>query len=377
MKETDINEQVSILALSKVQGLKPATLCRMLDIAGSANNIFLNIADIHNIFPGIKPELVAALSDSSIFDAAKKEMDFIQSKGIHLYCINDKDYPYRLRECEDAPIAIYTLGNVPLNAEHIISVVGTRHATEYGKDICNAFISDLARMLPGTLIVSGLAYGIDVCAHRAALACGLPTVGVLAHGLDRIYPVSHRNTAKEMLSNGGLLTEFMSGTNSLPAYFVQRNRIVAGIADATVVVESAASGGSLITASLAQSYSRDCFAFPGRVNDKYSIGCNELVARNKAALITSAYDFVEAMNWNTAQSKKAITEEPELFPELSDDEQRIIQLLSCNADGLQVNRIVIELNMPVNIVMSLLFELEMKNLVRSVAGGSYRAVFSQ
>lgn len=376
MKESDINEQVSILALTRVQGVKPATLCQMLRIAGSATDIFRNIADIHNMFSGIKPELVAALSDTSIFDSAKKEMDFIQSKGIRLYCINDDDYPYRLRECEDAPIAIYTLGNAPLNAEHIVSVVGTRHATEYGKDICNAFVTDLARMLPETLIVSGLAYGIDVCAHRAALACGLPTIGVLAHGLDRIYPTSHRHTAKEMLSNGGLLTEFMSGTNSLPAYFVQRNRIVAGMADATVVVESASSGGSLITASLAQSYSRDCFAFPGRVNDKYSIGCNELVARNKAALITSAYDFVEAMNWNVAQSKKAVVE-PELFPELSDDERRIMTLLAGNTDGLQVNRIVIELNMPVNIVMSRLFELEMKNLVRSVAGGSYRAVFSQ
>ena len=373
MKENDINEQLSNLALTKVQGLKVATACKMLSVAGSASAIFANLGDIHNIFPGISNALVTALSDRSIFDVAEQEMEFITSKGIKIYCFGDEDYPYRLRECDDAPIVIYTLGNLNLNAKRIVSIVGTRNATEYGKDMCNAFVNDLARALPDTLIVSGLAYGIDVCAHRAAIKAGLPTVGVLAHGLDRIYPGVHRNVAKEMLANGGLLTEFMSGTNSLPAYFVQRNRIVAGLSDATIVVESAASGGSLITASLAQSYSRDCFAFPGRVNDKYSIGCNELIARNRAALITSAYDFMEAMNWSGKKHKESIQEQ-ELFPELSPEEKTIMELLKSSTDGFQVNQLVVKLNIPINRLMPLLFRLEMKNLIRSVAGGCYRAV---
>ena len=201
------------------------------------------------------------------------------------------------------------------------------------------FVANLARFAPDTLIVSGLAYGIDVCAHRAALKAGLPTVGVLAHGLDRIYPGAHRATAKQMLENGGLLTEFMSGTESLKPFFVQRNRIVAGLADATVVVESASKGGSLITASLALGYDRDCFAFPGRVNDQYSQGCNELVSRNRAALITSAYDFVEAMNWEVTTTKKSGEDlQTELFPDLSSDESAVMNALRENSDGLQVNQ---------------------------------------
>lgn len=375
MKEANINEQLSILALTKVHGLKVATLSQMLSVVGSASELFANLHDIHNIFPGINPTIVASLSSKTIFDDARREMEFISSKGIKIHCIGDDSYPYRLRECCDAPLVVYTLGNMDLNPRHVVSVVGTRHATEYGKDICTAFVTDLARCLPDTLVVSGLAYGIDVCAHRAAVASGLPTVGVLAHGLDRIYPNAHRNIAKEMLANGGLLTEFMSGTDSLPAYFVQRNRIVAGMADATIVVESAASGGSLITASLAQGYGRDCFAFPGRVNDKYSIGCNELVGKNRAALVTSAQDFIDAMNWTPIRRKNRQAE-PELFPQLSDEENKIVEILKNNNDGLQVNQMVIELNIPVNRLMPLLFQLEMKNIVRSVAGGLYRLVFS-
>jgi DNA processing protein len=270
---------------------------------------------------------------------------------------------------------LHSLGNADLNARRIVSIVGTRHASEYGKALCENFVADLARFAPGTLIVSGLAYGIDVCAHRAALKAGLPTVGVLAHGLDRIYPGAHRATAKQMLENGGLLTEFMSGTEPFPSNFLQRNRIVAGMADATVVVESASKGGSLITASLALGYDRDCFAFPGRVNDQYSQGCNELVSRNRAALITSAYDFVEAMNWEVTASKKSATDlQTELFPDLSPDETAVMTALRENSDGLQVNQMVVQLNISINRLLPLLFEMEMKGLVKAVAGGCYRAM---
>lgn len=371
--KADINEQVSILALSRVQVQKPALLRQMMEAAGSAKELFDNLAYINDILPGISQELVSVLRDKSIIERAKRELEFVQSNGIKLTCLNDSDYPYRLFECSDAPIALYSMGDIPFNAEHIVSIVGTRHATEYGKDLCRNFVADLARLLPGTLIVSGLAYGIDICAHRAAIEAGLPTVGVLAHGLDRIYPQSHRSVAKKMVEGcGGLLTEFMSETNPFPQFFVQRNRIVAGMADATVVVESASSGGSLITASMAQGYSRDCFAFPGRVNDQYSCGCNELVSRNRAALITSAHDFVQAMNWE----HKAATVAPqgELFPEFTPEEEIIVNLLRKNSDGLQINQLVVKVDMPINVLMPLLFNMELKGYVRAVAGGCYRTI---
>ena len=370
----DINEQVSILALSRVQAQNPALLRQIMDIAGSAKELFDNLDYINDILPGVSPTLVAALRDKSIVERALREMEFVQKNGIKLTFLNDSDYPARLFECSDAPIALYSLGDVPFNAHRIVSIVGTRHATEYGKELCTAFVRDLARMLPGTLVVSGLAYGIDICAHRAAVEAGLPTVGVLAHGLDRIYPQAHRSVAKKMIEQGGgLLTEFMSESNPLPPFFVQRNRIVAGMADATVVVESASKGGSLITASMAQGYSRDVFAFPGRVNDQYSCGCNELVCRNRAALITSAYDFVEAMNWGDGVSAKKSVQ-AELFPEFTPDEARLVELLKSSSDGLQINQLVVKTDMPINVLMPLLFDMEMKGYVKAVAGGCYRAL---
>ena len=364
-----------MLALSRVQVPQLALIRELIETVGGAKVLLENAADIGDIVPGASPRLRQLLCDRSLVELAEKEMEFIESKGIRLICFGDEAYPCRLAECADAPLVLHSLGNADLNARHIVSIVGTRHASEYGKALCENFVADLARFAPGTLIVSGLAYGIDVCAHRAALKAGLPTIGVLAHGLDRIYPGAHRATAKQMLENGGLLTEFMSGTESLKPFFVQRNRIVAGISDATVVVESASKGGSLITASLALGYDRDCFAFPGRVNDQYSQGCNELVSRNRAALITSAYDFVEAMNWDVPAAKKSAEElQTELFPDLSPDETVVMTALRENSDGLQVNQMVVQLNIPINRLLPLLFEMEMKGLVKAVAGGCYRAV---
>ena len=373
MEERHLKEQLSILALTQVRGLRAATINTILRTVERPSLIFENLTSLNDVLPDAGPELRASLSDSAPMERAKAELQFITDKGIKLICLGDEQYPYRLAECSDAPPVIYSLGNTDLNARYIVSIVGTRRATEYGKDLCNSFVADIARLLPDTLIVSGLAYGIDVCAHRTALKEGLPTLGVLAHGLDRIYPASHRSVAKEMLANGGVLTEYMSGTEPFKGNFLQRNRIVAGLADATVVVESPSHGGSLVTASIAQSYARDCFAFPGRVNDQYSIGCNELIARNGAALIASAHDFIEAMNWGDA-IKKSVPREQELFPQLSPLEQHIIDILRESGDGLQINQLVIVLDIPVSRIMPALFELEMKNLVRAVAGGYYRAI---
>jgi DNA processing protein len=370
-----ISEQVALLALSKVQATQLAVIHSLIEEVGSAKELIENAGNIKDIVPEAGPRLCELLNDESLIVNAEKELEFIEKNNIRLICKGDKDYPYRLAECNDAPLVLHGMGNADLNAKHIVSIVGTRHASEYGKSVCENFVADLAKFVPGTLIVSGLAYGIDVCAHRAALKAGLPTVGVLAHGLDRIYPTSHRSTAKSMIENGGLLTEFMSGTNPFPQNFVQRNRIVAGMADATVVIESASKGGSLITASLATGYDRDCFAFPGRINDQYSQGCNELVSRNRAALITSAYDFVEAMNWEVATKKKSAEDlQTELFPDMSPEETAVMTALRENSDGLQVNQMVVQLNTPINKLLPLLFEMEMKGYIKAVAGGCYRAM---
>ena len=266
-------------------------------------------------------------------------------------------------------------GTANLNSLHIINLVGTRHATEYGRDICQRFISELHEIMPDVLIVSGLAYGIDINAHRAALQYGMNTVGVLAHGLDRIYPAVHRRTAAEMLNHGGLLTEYPSGTNPDRQNFIKRNRIVAGMSDATIVVESAAKGGALITADIAESYNRDCFAFPGRIGDEFSIGCNALIRNNRATLLQSAEELVKAMNWDyTPASSPREGIQRQLFPDLTPEEELVTSQLEKNPDGLQINTIVVNTNIPINRMTGILFEMEMKGIVRALAGGVYKLV---
>lgn len=364
-----------MLALTYVQGLGAALFRKMVETAGSASEIFENLSSLPDILPGASPQLKFLLSDPEAFKRAEEELQFAEAHNIDILCYNDDKYPARLRECDDAPIVLYGKGNCDLNCRHAVSVIGTRKATAYGKNMCERFVKELSELMPGTLIVSGLAYGIDVCAHRTALSASLPTVGVLAHGLDRIYPSLHRDTAKAMLDNGGLLTEFMSRTAPLPVNFVRRNRIVAGISDATVVIESAAKGGSLITASIARSYNRDCFAYPGKVSDSNSAGCNTLIAKNRAALITSAEDFVEAMNWEPmTKAKEKVPTQLQLFADLSPEEELLINYIAPFSEGVQLNRMTVDTNIPVNRLMTILFELEMKGIVKAIAGGCYMVV---
>ena len=302
---------------------------------------------------------------------AEQEMEFVEKNRLSCLTLKDEAYPSRLRECEDAPIVLFFKGNTDFNRLHVVDMVGTRRATDYGKQFCADFLRDLAVLCPDVLVVSGLAYGIDIHAHRAALANHLPTVAVLAHGLDRIYPYVHRKTAIDMLAQGGLLTEFLTGTNPDKHNFVSRNRIVAGMSDATIVVESAAKGGSLITAELAEGYHRDCFAVPGRVTDESSIGCNRLIRDNKAALIQSAEEFVQIMGWAVAE-QPARTEgiQRNLFPELTEEEELVVRILMRQGD-LHINAMVVEADIPVNRMSALLFELEMKGVVKAMVGGVY------
>lgn len=371
----DIEELRSLMALTRVTGLGLMGAHCLLQAAGSAAEIFRHPLALRDRIPAIQPRMLQALASSEPFARADCELDFALRNGIECLAIGDENYPSRLRECEDAPLVLYYRGTAPLNAQRVVSVVGTRHATTYGHDVCERFVRELSALCPGLQVLSGLAYGIDIDAHRASLAAGTDTVAVLAHGLDRIYPAMHKNVAAQMCSHGGLLTEFMSGTEPERYNFVRRNRIVAGMADAVVVIESASKGGALITASLAESYHRDCFAFPGRVNDEYSKGCNDLISDNRAALITSAADFVKAMNWDNAAF--ATRKEPvqrELFVELTDEERPLVDVLSRYPDGIQINSLLIECDIPINRLNALLFGLEMKGVVKIAAGGMYRMV---
>ena len=304
---------------------------------------------------------------------AEVELKYMEEHKIRAYTLLDDDYPQRLLECADAPLVLYYIGNADLNQQKIISIVGTRQITNYGKDICRKFIRELHEMCPQILIVSGLAYGVDICAHRESLANGMNTLGVLAHGLNQIYPYHHRDTATMMVEHGGLLTEFMTQTNADKVNFVRRNRIVAGMSDSTIVIESAAKGGSLITAEIAQGYDRAVFAFPGNVNQPFSEGCNNLIRDNGAGLISNAEDFVKAMGWqNDAMLRQALTEgiERQLFPELSPEEQKIVSLLQQTND-LQLNILSVKTSIPINQITALLFQLEMKGVVKALAGGMY------
>lgn len=366
------NELISMIALGKIPGLGAIGARNLLKAMGSAENIFLYRKELADRVPGVGKRLINALDCPDAFVCAEKELLFASKSSISCVMISDKDYPSRLRECDDAPLVLYFKGNTDLNSVRVISIVGTRNITEYGQQVCCRFIQDIKNYLPDLLIVSGLAYGVDIHAHRSALSNGLPTVGVLAHGLDRIYPSVHRNTAVEMLEQGGLLTEFMSGTNPDRQNFIKRNRIVAGMSDATVVVESAVKGGALITAELAGSYHRDCFAFPGRLEDEFSQGCNHLIRDNKAALIQNAEDLIKAMCWEVStpcSESKPI--QRQLFPDLTEEEQKIVSILQ-KEESIQINNLVVEANIPVNRMSALLFELEMKGLVRVMAGGMYR-----
>ncbi len=366
-------ELLCTLVLARTPGIGPISAHNLLNAAGSAANIIRHAKELTKDIPGFTLKQAESMNDPNVVRLCEAELLFAEKNGIKCLIPSGEDYPSRLRECPDAPLVLFYKGNADLNSLHIISIVGTRNATDYGKGICGDFLEELKALIPDAVIVSGLAYGIDIHAHRAALRNGLPTVGVLAHGLDRIYPPAHRNTAVEMISCGGLLTEFPSGTNPDRQNFVKRNRIVAGISDATIVVESALKGGSLITADIAGSYQRDCFAFPGRINDTYSAGCNELVRQNKAMLLQNAEEFVKAMCWD-AKNKKPTTIQRQLFPDLSPDEELVVSLLRKQPDGQQINSLVVESNIAINRLTGILFELEMKGVIRALAGGMYKLI---
>lgn len=358
------------MALTRIPTIGAHWAMVLYSAAGSATALYETYRDVKEILPEASLKMQEMLMDYPKYvEMVKPELDFMDHYRIKGLVFGDEAYPCRLRECVDAPLVLFQQGDTNLNARHIISMVGTRRCTEYGRDMCRSFLRDIAKADPSILVVSGLAYGIDANAHEQALANGLPTIGVLAHGLDRIYPQANRKLAEQMVTHkGGLLTEYFTKTEPDAFNFVQRNRIVAGISDCCIVVESDEKGGSLITADLAMGYGRDVFAIPGRCTDRYSKGCNMLIERNGAAILTDANSFLKQMRWDI-QIPTVI--EKDLFLELSPEEARIVDALK-NTDGLQINLLAVQCNLSISKLSTLLLGLEMKGVVKSLVGGTYR-----
>lgn len=313
------------------------------------------------------PEII----NRQALEYAECELDFISKHNIQTYFYKDQNYPFRLAQCIDAPLLLYAKGNVNVNPKHAISIVGTRTPSERGKDWCRRIVLDLANHIPELTIISGLAYGIDVIAHKTAIEAGIPTIIIPAHGLDRIYPAVHRNVAIQTLDKGGILTEYTRGTEPERFNFVARNRIVAGMADAVVVVESKKKGGSLITADMAVDYNRDVFALPGRADDICSAGCNDLIKRNKAQLIENAEDLIDAMQWKK-HPLPIQTSMVEMTYQLTATQQTLLQLLREAEEGMHINQLVMEAQLSYNIVSAELVMMELQDIVKSIPGGMWR-----
>jgi DNA processing protein len=356
------------IALTQIPNIGDILAKRLVAYCGSVEAVFKEKKFALEKIPGIGAAYAKQIIDSSIFERAEEEIKFIEKNNITPVFYLDNSYPKRLTHCEDSPVMLYFKGEADLNSEKIISIVGTREATDYGKSLCEKLIADLAVYNP--LIVSGLAYGIDVCAHKAAMDNGLKTIGVFAHGLDKVYPALHRSIAEKMVENGGLLSDFMSRTTPDRENFPRRNRIVAGMADATIVIESKKDGGSLITADIANSYNRDVFAFPGKVGDVTSEGCNNIIKQNKAALLQSAADIIYIMGWEQKKKKNA-PQQRQLFVELNAEEEILVNLLK-EKSPVNVDDICLLAKMPMSKVSSLLLTLEFSGIVKSLPGKVYR-----
>jgi DNA processing protein len=349
----------------------PVTARKLISKAGSAREVFrMSRASMLKI-ERIGPQLFQAIQKSALLEQAEKEMKFLERHHILALYIEDADYPARLKECEDAPILLYARGNKGLHAKRALSVVGTRKASSYGKELCRNIVLELGSMIGDLVIISGLAFGIDVIAHRAALEGGIPTVAVLGHGLDTLYPNAHRETAKKICGQGALVTDFHSGMGPERNNFLRRNRIIAGIADATLVVESAASGGALITANMASSYQRDVLAVPGRATDMRSKGCNGLIKKNMAAIVESAEDVIDHLNWrdDVAQTPVALSR----ACSFTIHEKQLLELMT-QQSGLGPGELSMRSGLPIQKVLALLTEMELKRWIVVEPGNRYQAM---
>ena len=358
------------VALSKLKGVGPVLAKNLIGYCGSAKAVFESSKSKLEKIPGIGT--VGAknvLDNAAAFEFAENEIEFCKKSNVSILTNADKKYPKRLKHCIDAPIVLYTKGNANFNASKMVAVVGTRNCTDYGKELCAKIAEDFKAY--NITLVSGLAYGIDYNAHKCAVQNNLENIAVLAHGLDRIYPAVHTNLSKKIMENGSLLTEFSSNTNPDRENFPKRNRIVAGMTDATIVVESGEKGGALITAYLARDYNRDVFAFPGKANDTYSIGCNNIIRKNVAGLITNVNDFLEAMNWNVEEKNTSKNRQRTLLIDLNADEQNIVELLN-EHNTLTLDMLCTKSKIALGKLNAVLLQMEMKNIVVATPGNKYK-----
>jgi DNA processing protein len=359
-KTTCSNEELKyLIALCQQFKYRPSRLRKLLEFYSSPQEAWERLEETK------RPNLL---------ERAQEELEFIDKHHIRVDYFKDAHYPYRLKECPDAPILLYSKGKqLDTSLGKFVSIVGTRNATDRGKENTRRLVLDLAASIPDVTIISGLAYGIDIAAHKAALEASIPTIIVTAHGLDRIYPAIHRPVAISALENGGIITEYCSKTEPEPQNFIARNRIVAGLADAVVVVESKEKGGSLITAHMALDYNRDIFAFPGRIHDENSKGCNALIRKQYASLIENADDLIQAMKWEV-DNKPIQTEIENLFETLNEKEQTILHILRAQEESIHINELALQIKIPYSEIASTLMMLEFKEWVKSLPGGMYRAI---
>lgn len=357
------------IAITLVPGVGDINGKKLVSYCGSVEAVFKEKKSNLLKIPGMGVATVNSILSSDVLKRAEEEIAFIEKHKIQALYFLNTDYPTRLKHCIDSPILLYYKGNADVNKTKTVSIVGTRRATEYGKEMCLQIIRDLSDL--DILVVSGLAYGIDTHAHKNALQHSIPTIGVLAHGLDRIYPHANRSLAESMLENGGLITDFMSRTTPDRENFPKRNRIIAGMADALLVVESAKRGGALITANIANSYDRDVFSVPGRIEDKYSDGCNFLVKTNKASLIQSAADIKYIMNWDMDQ--KSPSKQAKLFRDLNSEEEIIMNILKENGES-SIDFIVLTSKLSNSKIAAVLLTLEFDGLVKSLPGKMFKAL---
>ncbi|MDR0581840.1 MAG: DNA-processing protein DprA [Prevotellaceae bacterium] len=357
------------IAVGLISGIGNTLAKRLIAYCGSAEAVLREKKSTLQKIPGIGDMLAQEISEQQVLQRAEKECAFLAKNNFSALCYSDEQYPQRLAQCEDGPVVLFVNGTIDFNQAKVLSIVGTRHATPYGIAQCETIVAQLAKRGHAPVIISGLAYGIDICAHKAALQNNLPTVAVMATGLDEIYPSLHYATAKKITTQGGaLVTDFLSNTKPDRQNFIQRNRIIAGLADATLVVESGEKGGSLITAGLALSYNRDVLAVPGRTDDACSKGCNALIRSNRAALVETVADIEYALGWELNAKEK--TRQLPLFVSLTAEEQTIANVLK-EQPSITIDTLYHATKIPMARLSALLFTMEMNNILRTLPGKRY------
>jgi DNA processing protein len=365
------NELLHTLALLKVEGIGDVVAKKLIKQCGSAAAVFQTSKKAFVSIDGIGDYLYKNLQEKKIFNLAENELRFIEKEQISYTTFEDDSYPERLKHCADGPTVLFQSGAINLQNKRVINIVGTRQISPYGVAFTNTLLEDLAPLNP--IIVSGFAYGVDIVAHQAAMQNNLQTIGVLAHGLNQIYPKSHKKYISQMEQNGGFMTEFWSSSNPDRENFIKRNRIVAGMCEATIVIESAEKGGSLITANIANDYNRDVFAVPGRITDKFSQGCNNLIKTQRAHLLNSVADLVYILNWDIDTKKESKPIQKQLFVSLTEDEQKIYHYL-VNKENELMDIIALDCDFPIFKISSLLLNMELKGVIRPLPGKLFETV---